>query len=74
VVGSVKNFVIVYDPDQGQLVDMRSFDDAGDALARRFAAELVQPAGYEIVVLRGRSEADIRRSHPRYFAAVPPHS
>ena len=70
----MKNFVIVYDPDQAQLVDMRPFDDAGDALAHRFAAELAQPAGFEIVVLRGRSEADIRRTHPRYFAAVPPHN
>ena len=68
-------FLIDYDRSRGELVSIKSFDDAERDTARdeRLARELeLHRIGVqrEIVLLEADSEAALRQTHGRYFADV----
>ena len=68
-------FLIVYDTKRGELIEgVRSFAERDLALAleARFEHERGRAAesGVEVVVLRAESEAEIRRTHGRYFGSA----
>jgi len=65
-------FLLVYDRNQGRLLDMKRFPDRRIAMQERFRAE----ARYggrreiEIVALTADSEEELRRTHGRYFLGL----
>ena len=68
-------FLIDYDREQGRLVSLRSFDEAEPSAAKvaRLELELALNRGgiaREVVLLEAASEADLRRTHRRYFATI----
>lgn len=68
-------FLIEYDRENGQLVDLRRFGDteSGKATAARLALEMAlnrRGISHEVVLLDAASEADLRRTHRRYFAGI----
>jgi hypothetical protein len=65
----VAHFLLIYDRLAGELVRKEEFDDAGQALRARFAAEhgFGGQVNYEIVSLSAESEKDLMRTHARYF-------
>ncbi len=65
-------FLIQYDRQKGKLNDLRSFEDEQkeSAEAIRFRLELDlnrQGADVEVLLLEAASEADVRKTHRRYF-------
>ena len=68
-------FLLEYDRPSGQLISIEPFeDDAADAADdRRLALELSlmdRQLSREVVLLQASSEAQLRRTHRRYFARV----
>lgn len=66
------HFLLVYDRSSGELVRQRSFKDGAAALRARFQAEheFKDQPNIEIVALSAASEADLRRTHARYFLGL----
>jgi hypothetical protein len=65
-------FLIDYDRSQGRLIELRVFDDASglEASDARLELELTlsrRGIKREVVLLQAASEADLRRTHRRYF-------
>ncbi len=65
-------FLIEYNRSQGQIVTSRNFDDSRRREAQDSMLELEldlnrKGIDHEVVLLEARSEADIRRTHRRYF-------
>ena len=69
----VKHFLLVFDRPAGNLLRMHEYADAREALRARFEAERSyrHDRSIEIVVLSADSEADLHRTHARYFEDVP---
>lgn len=65
------NFLVVYEQSSGK-VELECFGDRDEALRARWARELVEAdrPGVEVVVLTAESEADLRRTHGRYFRGL----
>jgi len=67
----VNYFLIVYDTDGGEIVELKRFGrrERGVALAERFRRELVERdrRNIEVVLLSAESEDELRRTHSRYF-------
>lgn len=66
---SVAHFLLIYDRAAGQLLLQKEFATDAEALAARFAAESefgVQE-NIEILAISAASEAELKRSHGRYF-------
>jgi hypothetical protein len=70
----VKYFVLVFDTERGELVDLAEFPDAASAFQLRQSKEGRHPAEsiVEVAILRASSKAALRKSHPRYFAKSRP--
>lgn len=68
----MQHYLLVYDRREGRIVRRHQFDDAGVALAARFAAEREFDAApdIEIVVLGAASLAALKQTHARYFKRV----
>lgn len=66
---SMAHFLLIYDRVAGKLLREERFATEGEALAARFAAEAESGVQSEIEVLAisAASEAELRRSHGRYF-------
>jgi hypothetical protein len=63
------HFLLIYDRATGKLLRQQEFATDVEALAARFAAEAehgIQP-NIEILAISARSEAELRKSHGRYF-------
>lgn len=64
-------FLIVYDTDGGEIVELKRFGqrERAVALAERFRRELVERdrRNIEVVLLSAESEDELRRTHSRYF-------
>jgi hypothetical protein len=66
---SVAHFLLIYDRAVGRLLLKEEFATDAEALAARFAAEAeygVQ-ANVEILAISAASEAELKKSHGRYF-------
>lgn len=68
-------FLIDYDRSKGEIVTLRSFADSErrDVDDLRLALELrlnQEKIDREVVVLDAESEADLRRTHRRYFETL----
>jgi hypothetical protein len=70
----VRNWLIVYDRSDGELVECAEFTDSQAALAARFERErwFTGFGQVEIVVLGADSLETIKRTHSRYFAGKVP--
>lgn len=68
---SVKFFLIEYHQGTGAF-ELKHFDDRRAALRARLASEELHANDpqMEIVVLGARSQADLMRTHSRYFKSV----
>lgn len=69
----MKYYVLIYDQRDGDLQIEAFPEGAGDAaLARRFELERQEREHpeKEVVMLGADSEADLRRTHARYFDSV----
>lgn len=64
-------FLVVFDRDEGRVLKEVPFEDQGEALRERFRAERLHRhnRAIEVVVLGAASEADLRRTHARYFTS-----
>jgi hypothetical protein len=65
----VAHFLLIYDRSVGTLLRQQEFSTDAEALDARFAAESeygVQP-DIEILAISAASEAELRKSHGRYF-------
>jgi hypothetical protein len=65
----VAHFLLIYDRRAGRLLRQTQFETDAEALAARFAAEAeygTRP-DIEILAISAASEAELRRSHGRYF-------
>ena len=63
------HFLLIYDRAAGRLLLKEEFATGAEALAARFAAEAeygVQ-ANVEILAISAASEAELKKSHGRYF-------
>jgi hypothetical protein len=69
-----KFFLIVYDRQKGQILEMTDFSAAEGkrALEVRFAREKAERNSpeVEVVVLGARSREDLMKTHSRYFKSV----
>lgn len=70
----MKYFILVYDQHQRKIRDLEVFPEGSsrEALERRFELEhesLREPS-LEVVMLSAESEADLERTHARYFKTV----
>jgi hypothetical protein len=68
-------FLIEYDRSRGELVGIRTFSDAQRTLAEnaRIEREVTlnrESVEREIVLLEAASEADLQRTHGRYFKGL----
>lgn len=65
-------FLIQYDRPKGTLLSLREYPEGQRdiAYAERNRLELSKPAHIEVVILEAASEADIRRTHRRYFETL----
>lgn len=63
------HFLLIYDRRAGKLLRQAQFETDTEALDARFAAEAEYGAGsdIEILAISAASEAELRRSHGRYF-------
>ncbi len=66
---AMTHFLLVYDRRAGRLLQQREFATDADALAARFAteAEYGVQQNVEILAISAASEAELRKSHGRYF-------
>lgn len=65
----MSHFLLIYDRSAGQLLREQVFTASEEAMAARFAAEreFLGQDEIEIVAVSAESEADLRRTHGRYF-------
>jgi hypothetical protein len=65
----VAHFLLIYDRDTGMLLRQAQFETDVEALDARFAAEAEYGtrSSIEILAISAASEADLKRSHGRYF-------
>jgi hypothetical protein len=63
----MKHFLLVYDRVRGQLVECQEYEDYDAALKCRFVHEHGKSPDVEVVVLSATSEANLWRTHVRYF-------
>jgi hypothetical protein len=65
----VAHFLLIYDRRAGKLLRQTQFETDTEALDARFAAETEYGArpDIEILAISAASEAELRRSHGRYF-------
>lgn len=68
-------FLVDYDRQRGQLVALRTFNDAsvGEALKERLNLELdlkSRNVDREVVLLEAPSEQALRKTHGRYFQTI----
>lgn len=68
----MKYFLLIYDRPKGTLLSLTEYpeDQRDIAYAERRRLELSKPAHIEVVILEATSEADIRRTHRRYFETL----
>jgi hypothetical protein len=66
------HFLLIYDRSAGVLIRQQEFRSSLDAMNARFAAETEyeQRSDVEVVAIDARSEADLHRSHGRYFYSL----
>jgi hypothetical protein len=65
--------LIEYDRNAGQLTSITSFSDFAEAEGSRLSLEirnLNAGVSTEVVLLEAASEADLRRTHRRYFETL----
>lgn len=70
---SVHHFVLVYDQRLGRLIaPLEEFSDSAVGMQRRFDLERKHrhETTIEVVMLSAESEAQIRRTHARYFESL----
>ncbi len=68
----MKHFLVVFDRQEGRLLNLEEFPTSSAALQARFDTEKLhrrEPA-VEVVVLTAPTKADLRRTHARYFTSV----
>lgn len=68
-------FLLRYDRRAGKLISFRAFDDVDRLMAESTRLDLelsgtVSETDEEIVLLEANSEADLRRTHRRYFESA----
>ena len=69
----MSRFLLVFDRDAGALLEIRKAgSSAREAMNTRLALEDLHATNraVEVVVLNAESEADLRRTHARYFENV----
>lgn len=68
----MSHFLVVYDQRAGKVLSLTRFENAANALQRRFEAERNHQGepGIEVVVLTAANRAALRRTHGRYFKSV----
>lgn len=69
----MKLFLVTYDRHRSRLLEeVRQFDDRGEAYQALHDAEDAHRGdqNVEVVLLGGESEADLRRTHSRYFKTI----
>jgi hypothetical protein len=69
----VKLFLVTYDRHRSRLLDrVREFDDRSEAYRALHDAEEAHRGdeNVEVVLLGGESEADLHRTHSRYWKSV----
>ena len=70
----MSQFLIIYEKSTGTIIDQIEYADVDrlTALARRAALERQHGVGgdIEVVVLGAKDEADLHRSHSRYFKSL----
>ncbi|MDP9796159.1 hypothetical protein J2S43_004671 [Catenuloplanes nepalensis] len=68
----MKHFLLVFDRQQGSILQKTEFADSASALNARFSAEVTYGGNsdIEVVVLGAASETALRRTHSRYFKNV----
>jgi hypothetical protein len=69
----VRLFLVTYDRRRALLLDgVRGFDDRAEAYRALHEAEDAHrgDSNVEVVLLGGESEADLHRTHSRYFKTV----
>jgi hypothetical protein len=68
----MRNFLVVYNRREGQIVRRRSFGEPQRALIARFEAEreFRDDPDIEVVVLGAESWDSLARTHARYFKGV----
>ncbi|WP_433267297.1 hypothetical protein ACQPZF_01085 [Actinosynnema sp. CS-041913] len=65
--------LVIYDRAAGRLLSREPFTQRRDALRARFRAERRyrgQEGNIEVVVLAARTDADLVRTHSRYFFSL----
>jgi hypothetical protein len=67
----MKYYVIVFDRDQREIVNLEEFNESREALKARFKREIDNPGStLEIVVLGAENEEALKRTHSRYFGDI----
>jgi len=66
---TMAHFMLIYDRTAGRLLLKEEFATNAEALAARFAAEAAYgvQANIEILAVSAASEAELKKSHGRYF-------
>jgi len=68
----MRHFLLVFNRPAGELITVREYAVRSEALQARFDAERIHrhDPSIEVVVLTAASEADLHRTHARYFEDV----
>ncbi|HTU14028.1 MAG TPA: hypothetical protein VMF31_02400 [Solirubrobacterales bacterium] len=68
----MSHFLLIYDRNSGTLLKNDQFKTSAEALKARFRAEdeYADRSEIEVVALSASSEADLRRTHSRYFLGL----
>lgn len=68
----MSHFLVVYDRAVGEMLRMQRYATGADAMDARFQAEAEFRGNgdIEVVALAASSEADLRRTHARYFLGL----
>lgn len=63
------HYLLVYNRKAGKLIQQRQFSSSAEALHARFAAEAEYgiQSNIEIVAISAASDAELRKTHGRYF-------
>lgn len=68
----MNHYLMVFDRARGAVIEEKVYTDRHLAMRARFDAERRHraDAGIEVVVLTAESEADLHRTHARYFSRL----
>ena len=68
----MNSYLMVYDREHGQLLELKEFSSQAAAMRRRFVLERqhAEDDQIEIVVLMAESESLLRKTHARYFTSL----